>query len=205
MAFATLGMSCMGRSVVESEEGGAYDLRRLRWGMSQEQVRDAERARLAYEDPRLLVYDAKILDRQMALEYHLGNNQLYRAVYRLSEDYLMEAKYLKDYNDLKTILGKKYGPPETDEMKWHKPHLQGDPSQWGVAVSIGDLACHTAWENPRSRITLNLTGGGHEIKCTIEYTSKELAHLAHVQEAHDEAPQQSGRTDKRLKKALEDF
>ena len=204
IGFASLAMGCMGRSVGGSQ-GEEYDLRQLHWGMDQAQLRDAEHARLAYEDSHLLVYGTTILDRQMALEYHLGSNQFYRAVYRLAENYLMEAKYLKDYNDFKTVLGKKFGPSLKDEMKWHKPHLQGDPSQWGVAVSIGDLACQTVWETPRTRITLALTGGNHQIECTIEYLSKELEHLAHAQDGQSEAPQQSGRTDKRLKKALEDF
>jgi len=182
-----------------------YDLRRLYWGMNQEQILDAEKARLAYQDGQLMVYSTSILDRQMSVEYHLGQDQLYQAVYRLSESYLMEAKYIKDYNDFKAVLGKKYGPALRDDMEWHKPHFKSDPSQWGTAVSIGDLSCHASWETPRTKIDLVLSGGSYNVQCTITYFSKELAHLAYSRAGDGEAPKQSGKTDKRLKKAMDEF
>ena len=205
--LVTVTILLVGLQGVPAEAGKKkdYDLRRLRWGMDQEQILKAEKARLAYQDRNYLVYSTKVLDRQVALEFHMGRNQLYRAVYRLAEHYIMEANYLKDYNDFKTILTKKFGAADKDEMKWRKPHLKGDPSQWGVAVSIGDLSCQTVWETPRTRVVLQLTGGNYEVTCTIDYLSKDLAHLAKAAHSDEENPETGGKSNKQLEKALEDF
>ncbi len=144
-----------------------------------------------------------VLGRRMSIEYQFGDNRLYRAVYILAEDYLLEKKYLRDYLDFKNVLTSKYGQPARDEMIWHKPHMKHDPTEWGVAVSIGHLTSEAVWETDTTKIAAILTGGNHTVSCQIVYSSKALAHLAGT--GGEQGAKSGEEPNQQLKKALEAF
>ncbi len=192
-------------SAFGAADKSGYDLRRVRWGMTIDQVRKAEKAKQVYRDTHRLVYTSKVLGRRMVIEYHFARNQLYQATYRLAEEYLLENNYVRDYTEFKEILWKKYGTPKKEEMIWHKPYHKNDPSRWGVAVSIGHLTYSTIWESDTTLIAAVLAGGNYIISCQIEYISKALLHLAQEKTDGTEKQDKGGVSNRKLKNALEEF
>ncbi len=48
-----------------------YNFRKTRWGMSQEQIMDSEESKLYLRGERNLVYNAKVLEKEMIVDYFL--------------------------------------------------------------------------------------------------------------------------------------
>ena len=145
--------------------------------MSMEEIKDNENGTLRYEGDNRLLFQDEIMDRNFMIEYIFSKGQLYQAVFRMVEDYVMENSYIHDYFAFKKVITGKYGVPVKERVIWNKSHLRDDQSQWGVAVSVGDLAYFTAWETENTAITAVLKGKDFTVDCTFEYISKALAHL----------------------------
>lgn len=186
-----------GTAIGEDPPPKPFDFREARWGMSMEEIKENENGSLRYEgDTRLLFHD-EIMDKNFMIEYIFAQGQLYQAVFRMVEDYVMENNYIHDYFAFKKVLNGKYGTPVKERVIWDKSHLRDDQSQWGVAVSVGDLAYLTTWETENTAISAILRGKEFTVDCTIEYISKELAHLA-TQKGTEGATK--GTTEKRKRK-----
>jgi hypothetical protein len=159
------------------DDENPFDFRNARWGMSMEEIMDNEDGSLQYEGDHRLLFRDEIMDKKFMIEYVFGQGQLYKAVFWLVEDYVMENNYIHDYFAFKKVITGKYGAPVKERVIWNKSHLRDDQSQWGVAVSVGDLAYFTAWENENTAISAILRGKDFTVDCTLEYISKALAHL----------------------------
>ena len=92
--------------------------------------------------------------------------------YVFIEKHIDKNRYIDDYDALKKLLQKKYGMPKRDVSVWKNSIYKDNPSDWGFAVSRGDLTYQTKWETPRTLISLNLQGKDYKIHLTIDYKSK---------------------------------
>jgi hypothetical protein len=63
-----------------------------------------------------------------------------------------------------------YGEPQLDRVVWDNDLYQPLPDYWGVAVMIGHLHYHAAWETAEGTITLELTGNRHS-RLFLEFKS----------------------------------
>ena len=63
-----------------------------------------------------------------------------------------------------------YGTPVQDRVVWDNDLYRPVPDYWGVAVMIGHLHYHAAWETTEGTLTLELTGNHHS-KLLLEYKS----------------------------------
>ncbi len=154
-----------------------YTFRKTRWGMSQEQIMDSEESKLYLRGERNLVYNAKVLEKEMIIDYFLIDDKLIRAGYTLAENHIADNQYIGDFGEIKEVLNRKYGDPIEDRTIWKNDYFKSNLRQWGTAVSVGHLSFFSAWETDSTVITASLTGGQFKFSCIVVYKSKKLIHL----------------------------
>jgi len=85
---------------------------------------------------------------------------------------------MDDYKNLKDILMEKYDKPIVDKIEWKNDLYKEDKSEWGFAISVGDLVYDTRWEANDTEICLRLSGDNYKIYLVLRYDSKELKEWA---------------------------
>ncbi|MBA7549873.1 hypothetical protein ES705_42372 [subsurface metagenome] len=155
-----------------------YDFRKTNWGMSIEQVKATENAKLDLEIDSILFYSGVRIDEiygeDFSCTYFFSEDKLFLALYVISEEHTNDNLYIRDYENLKKVLTKKYGKPKINKTTWNSDFYKNDESKWGFAVSVGDLSYFSSWETPTTLITLELSGDNYEIKRNgLNYESKE--------------------------------
>ncbi len=148
----------------------SFDFRNVRWGMSKAQVKNAEKAKQIKSDNEHLQYDLEFLGYTCQVIYFFEKDCLKKAELKIKQDHVDPARYFRDYEELKKYLKPIYGVPVSDRMDWKNEMYSNDPSKWGFAVSIGFLSCRTTWRNNRTLVSLNISGGNHQITTVIEYS-----------------------------------
>ncbi len=179
-------------------EEAKYDFRKTNWGMSKGQVRATEDESLEMKDlendflVEHIVYKVRIGAKRYHCDYVFLEDKLYLAHYSPEKRYSDLNNYIRDYEEIKEILIKKYGKPDMKKMKaleereeicWKTDLLKDDKSKWGIAVSKGDLSYMLIWETPTTNIELSLEGlvlPGifEEVILRVSYKSKELKEWA---------------------------
>jgi len=151
-----------------------FDFRNTNWGMSKEQVKATEDKKPGSEIDNTIAYRVKIDGDEYICGYTFLEDKLYNAGYVFTGKHSNRNLYIDDYKRLKEILTKKYGKPLTDRITWDDDLFKNDRSQWGLAVSIGDLSYGATWETSTTYITLRLWGDNYEISLVLAYDSREL-------------------------------
>ncbi len=154
-----------------------FTFRKTRWGMSMDEVKASETLEVARQEADLLVYEAKVINKDVFILYRFVGNKLTRAKYFLNEKHMNNNDFIADYNDFKEILKKKYGEPKEDNMVWKNNLYKGKYSGWGTAISMGHLVYFSTWETESSEIINSLSGDNFKIICLVEYGSKEFKEL----------------------------
>ena len=150
-----------------------YDFRETTWGMSKEQVKATEDRKADYEENAMLSYKVKIFGGNYYCFYSFLEDTLYNGGYVSTEEHTNKNLYINDYKELKRILTKEYGKPIMDEINWKNDLYKDDKSEWGMAISIGDLEYWALWETLNTKIGLILDGDNYEISLILSYDSKE--------------------------------
>ena len=177
-------------SVIVLADDVQYDFRKTNWGMSREQVKATEDKEPDYKKDNLLIYNVKINGENCYCFYDFLENILYNAAYEFLEEHTNKNDYINDYEDLKNILIEKYDKLIIDKIEWKDDLYKDDKSEWGMAISVGDLKYYSFWETPTTIIGLMLSGDNYEITLTLSYRSKKLKEWVEQKE---------------LEKAKEDF
>lgn len=151
----------------------SFDLRQVRWGMTQNQVLNAEKTRPISSSNQQIHYELQFLGYSCHMIYHFQNNRLFKTEIKIKQDHVDPARYYQDYEDLKKYLQPLYGNPISDKYEWKNEMYSKDHSKWGFAVSIGFLTCRTTWKNNRSLVILYISGENHQITTALEYTESE--------------------------------
>jgi len=194
-------------SILFAEEA-KYDFRKTNWGMSKEQVRATEDESLEMKDLEKeikkndflvehIVYKVRIGDKHYHCDYVFLEDKLYLAHYSPEKRYSDLNNYIRDYEEIKEILIKKYGKPDMKKLKaledreeicWKTDLLKDDKSKWGIAVSKGELSYMLIWETPTTNIEISLEGlvlpemNIEEVFLRVSYKSKELKEWAEERE-----------------------
>ncbi|NIO48439.1 MAG: hypothetical protein GTN73_03220 [Candidatus Aminicenantes bacterium] len=152
------------------------------WGASKEHVKKAETSEFMKEDKvggalkglEMLVYKADVAGLDGMIIYYFAKSLLTRARYIITESHSNKNLYLEDFKSIKSQLTKKYGSPERDDTIWSNDLYRDDPSEYGMAVSVGHLIYVAEWYPPESAIQLLLRGDNYKINLWVEYTSDAL-------------------------------
>jgi hypothetical protein len=80
-------------------------------------------------------------------------------------------EFIGYYRALKAALSHAHGEPIQDEVIWNNDLYAPLPDYWGVAVMIGHLRYHAAWETAEGTLTLDLSGERYS-RLEIEYRAR---------------------------------
>ena len=124
-----------------------------------------------------LIYLRNLSDHGVLEGYEFRHESLVRGQYILLQRPINGLNEFVDYyRTLKELLTARYGDPTSDQTVWDNDLYQPVPDYWGVAVLIGHLHYHAAWETPEGAITLELTGNRHSRLFLEHKNHREGAH-----------------------------
>ncbi len=146
------------------------DIRNLRWGLSRQEVISVEtEAALVQLESGALAGPVVVAGKPAVMLCMFQAGRLSELVYAFQLQHANRNLYIDDYRQVQASLRSKYGEPVVDSMDWHYDLYKDDPSQWGRAVSRGDLSYTSLWFTQRSSILLLLAGDNYEIDLYLSY------------------------------------
>lgn len=154
--------------------------RNTKWGMTKEEVKSAEDAKLVREQGNTLLFQDMFTGMPMYIQYIFPTDRdaLARARYFLGEDHENKNTYIDDYQMVQDQLKEKYGDPHTDTVVWKDKEYKGQKSKYGKALSNGDMNYITQWDAHNTKIREQLWGDSNgEIQLVAQYTSKKYGPL----------------------------
>jgi len=166
---------------VGKEDKSKTHFRNVRWGMSQEEVKQAEGNEKEWlavvKDKSIIGYKSKISGIDAFTGFVFVNEKLVRASYLYTPEYINKNNYLIDYEIIKKIMIKKHGKPIENETVWQNDLYKKKPEDYGTAISIGHLILYSKWEKEDTNISLFISGEKFKIRHKLEYASKSLHDL----------------------------
>ncbi|HCO48816.1 MAG TPA: hypothetical protein DIT55_05120 [Spirochaetaceae bacterium] len=163
------------------------DFRSINWGMNRDQIKAIEKEKILLETEKYVAYETKVSGFPVWLVYNFINDKCVNSRYMIKVEHANDTLFVDDYKKLKSLLIKVYGNPIEDETIWKDDLYKDDETEYGMALSIGDLFYYTNWENDKTFISLELGGDNYEIDhFIIFYDSKEFSSLAEEKKAEEE-------------------
>ena len=141
------------------------------WGQDPETLRLSVAGTVERDEEGKLIYLRNLSDHGVLEGYEFRHETLVRGQFILLQRPLNGLnEFIGYYRTLKKQLTAAYGSPTNDQVVWDNDLYQPVPDYWGVAVLIGHLHYHAAWETADGTITLELTGNRHS-RLFLEYRS----------------------------------
>jgi hypothetical protein len=141
------------------------------WGQDPEILRLSVAGTVERDEEGKLIYLRNLSDHGVLEGYEFRHESLVRGQFILLQRPLNGLnEFIGYYRTLKDQLTAAYGSPTNDQTVWDNDLYQPIPDYWGVAVLIGHLHYHAAWETADGTITLELTGNRHS-RLFLEYRS----------------------------------
>ncbi|HSB44978.1 MAG TPA: hypothetical protein VLD60_08205 [Nitrospira sp.] len=142
------------------------------WGETPDRLRTTVAGEIERDEQGTLIYLRNISDHGVLEGYEFKRESLVRGQYIVLQRPLNGLnEFIGYYEALKRTLIETYGIPLHDRIVWDNDLYQPVPDYWGVAVMIGHLHYHAAWETAEGTLTLELTGNRHS-KLFLEYKSR---------------------------------
>lgn len=142
------------------------------WGQDPETLRLSVAGTVERDEEGKLIYLRNLSDHGVLEGYEFRHETLVRGQFILLQRPLNGLnEFIGYYRTLKEQLTAAYGSPTNDQVVWDNDLYQPVPDYWGVAVLIGHLHYHAAWETADGTITLELTGNRHS-RLFLEYRSR---------------------------------
>lgn len=148
--------------------------RRASWGDSIARVKSSELNTPFQETDSAITYEVEVAGLQALAHYIFVTDRLVRAKYIITQEHSSPQLFLHDFTRLDELLATKYGGAHTRNDYWVDDLYQSDPTEWGLAVSIGHLARYHQWNRPDITIVLALTGDNYAVSLQAEYSSTAL-------------------------------
>lgn len=154
------------------------------WGASIEDVKKNEKGELIIDKPDILAYKATIAGLSTMVIFIFVDGRLVLGRYAIDELHANNNAHLDDFNALKELLKKKYGPSGSSNVFWNNDLYRDNYSEWGMAISCGHVSFFEVWDDEETHIELQLMGDNYEVKLALMYRSENLKHLleAHIEE-----------------------
>lgn len=172
-------VGCSQQNVVSNNSNSTVtpDFRNIIWGMSQSEVKTAEKeAVFDFEMDNSLNYQTKIDNTEYSLVYLFVDDKLYAANY-IRIGVVNDDSYIHEYEKIKKIMSEKYGNPSEDNIIWKDELFKNDPNYYGIAVAMGHVVNFAKWDTPNTIIGMMLDGVNSQSTIVIGYTSKEYKPL----------------------------
>ena len=160
-----------------SERHKEPDFRNTNWGITSNQVKIVEDARLVMDNGRMLSYDGTVGGLPCQIVYLFVKNQLTGSHYFFKVEHKVDSLYIRDYERLRESVSGKYGRPHLDDATWKDTTYRGMPDKVGLALRAGQLKLAAQWETPTTEIWLFLVGENSEIKLSMQYVSRLLGDI----------------------------
>ncbi len=142
------------------------------WGQDPGTLRLSVTGTVERDEEGTLIYLRNLSDHGVLEGYEFRHETLVRGQFILLQRPLNGLnEFIGYYRTLKEQLTAAYGSPTNDQVVWDNDLYQPVPDYWGVAVLIGHLHYHAAWETADGTITLELTGNRHS-RLFLEYRSR---------------------------------
>jgi hypothetical protein len=139
------------------------------WGQDPETIRLSVAGTVEHDEEGKLIYLRNLSDHGVLEGYEFRHETLVRGQFILLQRPLNGLnEFIGYYQTLKEQLTAAYGSPTNDQTVWENDLYQPVPDYWGVAVLIGHLHYHAAWETAEGTISLELTGNRHS-RLFLEY------------------------------------
>lgn len=139
------------------------------WGQHSEALRLSVAGTVERDEEGKLIFLRNLSDHGVLEGYEFRHESLVRGQYILLQRPLNGLnEFIEYYRRLKDLLTTKYGDPTKDQTVWDNDLYQPVPDYWGIAVLIGHLRYHAAWETTDGTIILELTGNRHS-RLFLEY------------------------------------
>jgi hypothetical protein len=141
------------------------------WGQQPDVLRLSVAGTVEQDEGGKIIYLRNLSDHGVLEGYEFLHESLIRGQYILLQRPLNGLnEFIGYYRALKEQLTAAYGSPTNDQTVWDNDLYQPVPDYWGVAVLIGHLHYHAAWDTADGTITLELTGNRHS-RLFLEYKS----------------------------------
>jgi len=103
-------------------------IRGFKWGCSQKDILNNEKAEFVSSDDNLLIYQTNITNKTCLLYYIFVNDKLVRSKYVFLYNPWDDREYLKQYEKLLNLITDKYGKADADNSDWDDPSNSIDRS-----------------------------------------------------------------------------
>jgi len=125
-----------------------------------------------YEKDGVCAYYSKIQTFDTYLYYYINDqDQLYSIMNAFVHKHTNKTEFIDDYYRVQAGLIEKFGKPTSEDKIWYDDLWKNSPSDYGIAISTGDLTYLTLWEFDEYKISLILTGDNFDIDFYLAYTS----------------------------------
>ncbi len=183
VAALVLYIICQMLPQAYGRDKGIHDFRNTRWGMSPAQIKLTEEGNPIGEGPLppydlAISYKGNLEGSDAEIGYMFNADKLVLAGYAFTERHEDNSLYVKDYEKIKALLSKKYGPPAQDNEIWADETKKAKPEGYGNAVADGALVLQSSWSVPGTDIYLTLKSDGGNVTFSALYYSAELNPLA---------------------------
>lgn len=154
------------------------DFRQASWGMNLDEVLKKEGAEPLDRTDDHLVYEGAVGHFPCWVNYQFCSDKLTNTWYSFRQEHSQTSNFISDYDSLRAMLDKKYGPGKNSGPIWTNRLYADEPqSEWGTAIATGQLFYMCEWSPPRTKIALYLGGENYEIYFSLRYESVELEEL----------------------------
>lgn len=157
-----------------SEKHKEPDFRNTNWGITSDQVKILESAKLVMDNGKMLSYDGIVGGLPCQIAYLFVRNQLTSSHYFFKAEHAADSLHIHDYEMLKEAISEKYGRPRLDDATWKDDTYRGSGEKVGLAVKLGHLKLAAQWETPTTEVWLFLVGEDSQVKLSMKYVSKLL-------------------------------
>ena len=173
IAAALMVFSICGCSQKDKEP----DFRKTNWGITSEQVKILEEAKLVMDNGKMLSYDGTVGGYPCQIAYLFVEDQLTISHYFFKIEHTVDSLYIHDYEKLKKAVSEKYGASRLDDATWKDEMSRNSNEKLGPAIRAGNVKLATQWETPTTEVWLFLGGENSQIKLSMKYVSKLLANM----------------------------
>lgn len=124
-----------------------------------------------FDDNMLVFTNGSVAGYDTLIVYEFDKSgKLIYGSYSLTEEHSNKTDYYDDFCDLAELYTEKYGQPISDKVDWKDDLYKDDPSDWGMAISVGHVKFYKIWEDPDGNyIGMTLSGDNYKIYTSILY------------------------------------
>jgi hypothetical protein len=160
-----------------SEKHKEPDFRNTNWGITSEQVKMLESAKLVMDNGKMLSYDEMVGGIPCQIVYLFVKDQLTNSHYFFKAEHAADSLHIHDYEMLKAVISEKYGRPRLDDATWKDDTYRSSGEKTGLAIRSGHLQLAAQWETPTTEVWLFLVGENSKIKLSMKYVSRLLGDI----------------------------